>query len=153
MPTSATTYYKLTIFNNGTDDATGVILTDTLPAGLVIVHGSGIQPTTHVGDVLTYDLGTVASVTSVQVLILVKSSEPGTFTNNASVSGIEGDPDPSNNTAAPLSITVTPVTTVPPSADVSVAASVAPSPATIGQDLTYTFTARTPAPTRPRTSR
>jgi uncharacterized repeat protein (TIGR01451 family) len=142
----ATDDFNLTVSNNGPDDATGVILTDTLPAGVVLQPSSGIQPTSDVGNVLTYDLGTVATGASVPIVIRFTASQPGTYTNNASVSGVEGDPNPSNNTAAPLSVTVTPASTIPASADLLVVASVTPGPVAVGQNLTYTFAATNGGP-------
>ena len=96
MTVSERTIYLLTVSNTGPDDASGVVLTDTLPAGVTIFPSSYGAPTTRVGDVLTYDLGTLAANTTVQVGFLFSAAQPGTITNNASVLGADGDPDMSN---------------------------------------------------------
>ena len=107
----ATVVYTVTATNlSGNTAATGVTVTDTLPAGLTFVSTNGCAedpvgaPTCTLPDIPvlgseSYDItATVDAVTSPSV----------TLTNTASVTASETDTDDTNNSSAPVSIVATP---------------------------------------------
>jgi uncharacterized repeat protein (TIGR01451 family) len=95
--------YRLRVRNLGPSDATGVIVTDTLPANVNFVSAS--SGCSRSGSVVTCEIGTVRDGESAVRLIRVRPTVPGGFSNTATVRANEPDPDPANNT-------VTTVTTV-----------------------------------------
>src|SRR5262249_46857892 len=74
--------YTLDVENQGAT-ATGVVLTDTLPAGVTFVSASGGG--TLAGNTVTFDLGTMIADASRTVTIEVIPTAPGTYTNTAQV--------------------------------------------------------------------
>ena len=98
--------YTLTVLNSGPNPATGLILKDTLPAGVALVSASPSQGTASInGNVITGDLGTLTNGTGASVSIVVSTSPysnsvPVVITNTASITGNEADPNPLNNTAS-----------------------------------------------------
>jgi uncharacterized repeat protein (TIGR01451 family) len=93
--------YTVTVTNSGPAQATGVTLTDTLPAGVTFVSAT---PTgTESGGIVTCDLGSIDSGSNSVVTIKVKpgadAAEAETITNTATVSSLSTDPDSTNNTA------------------------------------------------------
>lgn len=94
--------YTLTIVNCMPGPATGVTLTDTLPAGVTFISASSTQGTCPrpggAEDRVTCDIGTVAEEDRATVTIVVRPSEAGPLTNTASVGANEPDPDPGDNT-------------------------------------------------------
>ena len=101
--------YTLSVANNGPGDATGVIATDTLPAGVTFVSATPSQGscTESVPGVVTCDLGDLANGASAMITIVVtiNPSSCGTITNTATVSGNEADPNSPNTASADTTIT------------------------------------------------
>lgn len=93
-----TLVYTLTISNAGPSDATNVVITDTLPAGVTMKSTSGCLEDPN--GVPTCSIGDIAAGTSAQFTISVSIDigTSGTITNVASVTSETVDPDASNNT-------------------------------------------------------
>lgn len=97
--------YVINVSNNGPNSEPGpVAVTDTLPAGLSFVSGSGTGWSCAVGTPVTcsYTGGSLASGASLPALTLtvaVASSASGTIVNSASVKGTQFDHISANNTA------------------------------------------------------
>jgi len=91
--------YTLTVTNNGPDVATGVTLTDTLPACLNFVSATPSQGTCSGTNTMTCNYGTVNSGESVTVSIVVTPKQVGSLTNSATVIGDQTDLNNANNTA------------------------------------------------------
>jgi uncharacterized repeat protein (TIGR01451 family) len=100
------TVYTTVVKNNSTVlGATGVTLTDTLPASFTFVsatttQGSLVTPPLGSTGVLTANIGSLAIGATATVSVTVKTTASGVQTNTAQVSGNEGDPVAANNTAA-----------------------------------------------------
>ncbi|MEI6674443.1 MAG: SdrD B-like domain-containing protein, partial [Verrucomicrobiota bacterium] len=79
LPPGGTTSFTLTFANNGPVALPNVVLTDTLPSGLVYLSSS---PTAGVsGSVLTWSLGTVNPGQMVTLTVNVKATATGTQLN------------------------------------------------------------------------
>ncbi|MCZ7652354.1 MAG: DUF11 domain-containing protein [Thermoanaerobaculia bacterium] len=93
-----TVVYTLTVNNLGAGDATGVVVTDTLPAGLTYVGND--CSATFAAPTLTWSLGGLANGASAvcNVSVTVDAGAAGTLVNTASVTS-DDDPTPANDTA------------------------------------------------------
>ncbi|MEO6808560.1 MAG: Calx-beta domain-containing protein, partial [Isosphaeraceae bacterium] len=124
--------YTITVNNSGPANASGVILTNTLPAGVTV---DSIFPSqgnaTQSGNLITADFGAILASGSATLTIVVRPTVSGTITNTASVASDDLDPNPTNNTAS-VSTSVSP-------ADVGVTITAAPNPAVLGANLVYTI--------------
>jgi len=92
--------YTLTVTNNGPANATGVIVTDTLPAGITFASATPQQGTFTVnGSVITLALGNLASGASTQITItgVVDAAARGTLVNVAEVRANEIETTYTNN--------------------------------------------------------
>ncbi|WP_395376210.1 hypothetical protein [Marinicella sp. W31] len=133
--------YTIQVDNAGPSDAAGVVVTDTLPAGVTFVSTSGCaeDPT----GVPTCTLGTVTagSSASYTVAVTVDNGTFGNITNNASVTSSTTDPDLNNNDTDEM-------TGVNGISDLSVSVDDGLTAATAGEQLTYTIVATNlgPAP-------
>jgi uncharacterized repeat protein (TIGR01451 family) len=105
-------FFTATVTNAGPATAHNVVLTDTLPAGLVISNAycdvgpcqtpaaSSLGDCTVSGSKVTCNLGTMAPGATAQATIPVQATAPGNLVDTASVMAIEADPNPANNTAS-----------------------------------------------------
>ena len=93
--------YTITVGNAGTADATGVTVTDTLPAGLSFVSGAGCSA---VGLVVTCTVAGIALGGSATVTITAKALTAGSWTDTATVKGDQPDPALANNTATAMTV-------------------------------------------------
>ncbi len=88
--------YTLVITNNGPQDAAGVILTDTLPALVSLLHAP--PGCTESSQVISCEIGDLGVDNSVTLTIVVTATGVGDAINNAEVSSDLNDPDMTNNT-------------------------------------------------------
>jgi len=124
--------YTLTIRNNGPSPATGVVLSDTPPAGTTFVGATPSQGTCT-SPLATCAIGNLASGASATVLVVLKPTATGTVTNSATVTANENDPNAANNSASASA-------TVNPAADLSLAETATPQTANTGSNVTFSFT-------------
>ena len=125
--------YSLSVANAGPSSATGVTVTDTLPAGVTFNSATPSQGScSQSSGTVTCALGTIANGQGAGVEISVTPENAGEITNEASVSSDEVDLVPGNNSAGAS-------TTVDPAADLSIVKSDSPDPVSAGQQLTYTL--------------
>jgi uncharacterized repeat protein (TIGR01451 family) len=88
--------FDATIFNPGPIKATGVVVTDTLPAGVTFVAAGASQGTC---DGTTCRLGTLAAGGSATVTITAIAGVAGPISNTAEVHAAELDVNPFDNVA------------------------------------------------------
>jgi len=105
--------YSLDVGNDGPADARGVIVVDTLPAGVIYVSDTdGCTPGPGAAQVTCY-LGDLEAGASDTFEIVVQISGPGlpapVLSNSAAVSSDQDDPDLANNTAVATASVIIPV--------------------------------------------
>ena len=121
--------------NAGPSPATGVKVTDLLPAALVYVSaipspGTSYNPTTGL-----WDVGALAASTNATLQITAKVNGTGTIVDTASrTAGDQSDPNPANDSS---SVTLN----GQPSADIQVAQSASSPSVAVGQSLQFTISA------------
>jgi uncharacterized repeat protein (TIGR01451 family) len=86
-------------------NATGVALTDTLPASMTFVsattsQGSLVTPPVGSTGTVTANLGTLAPGATATVTITAKSTAAGTVTNSATATSTESEFNPADNTGS-----------------------------------------------------
>jgi uncharacterized repeat protein (TIGR01451 family) len=92
--------YMLGVSNAGPDVATGVTVTDSLPAGVSFVSATPTQGSCNqTAGVVTCNLGGMAAAASATITIQVTPAAAGTLTSTASVVSTQFEPVPANNTA------------------------------------------------------
>jgi len=125
--------YTITVTNlSATQPATGVIVTNTLPAGVIFLDATTTQGAcvTDAFQRVIADLGSFpTNAPSATITIVVTANNYGYLTNTATVALNELDATRSNNAA-------TVVSTVP-AANLAVSQFAAPLPATANNPLTY----------------
>ncbi|NNF61142.1 MAG: DUF11 domain-containing protein, partial [Gammaproteobacteria bacterium] len=88
--------FTLTAANAGPDAASGVEITDALPAGYTFV--SAVGDGTYTSGTGLWDIGAIASGGSATIDITATVNATGPYTNTATITGAnEIDPDPTNN--------------------------------------------------------
>jgi uncharacterized repeat protein (TIGR01451 family) len=106
--------YTLQVTNAGPDSATGVTLTDSLPAtGNLISVQTSQGSYSQAGNTLTFQLGTLTAGASATISVVVVPTSPGAITNRAVLSSAETEPEEvSLDTAVLSSVPVLNVTMV-----------------------------------------
>ena len=133
VPLASNLVYTVIVGNAGPTNATGVVLTDRLPAGMTFLSAVPSQGScSQAAGVVTCSFGTVNRGSSATVLITGRPTIFGTVSNFVSVAAVQLDHTPENNSNHLL--------TSAGVADIFVAISDNPDPATAGQPLSYTVT-------------
>jgi uncharacterized repeat protein (TIGR01451 family) len=91
--------WTMVVTNNGPSTATGVKVSDPMPAGNTFVSATSTQGTCTGGATLNCDIGTMAAGASVTITLVTTPSAEGTQTNTAVVSGDRPETNVANNTA------------------------------------------------------
>ncbi len=97
--------YQLNVTNNGSQTATNVVVTDTLPVELIYLPGNSDSRCVLNGNIVTCNLGTMANGQQTGVTIGVTTSSAGTscsqttVTNRAAVASSVPDSNQSNNSS------------------------------------------------------
>ncbi|WP_353648310.1 LPXTG cell wall anchor domain-containing protein [Nakamurella sp. A5-74] len=96
-----TLVYELVATNNGPSSATGVVVTDTLPAGISYASSTGAACTPN-GQVVTCSVGNLANgaAATIELTTRVGNNTRQAITNSATVAATTNDPTPANNTAS-----------------------------------------------------
>src|SRR5262249_16758326 len=126
-----TIHYTLTLTNQGPDPATGVMVSDPLPAGLTYISSTPSQglydPATGV-----WSFGTLADKATATLVITAQVNSAAPATNVAVASSNTFDPDKTNNTGK--------VDITPPEADLAVTKTVDNPTPNVGDTVTFTVT-------------
>jgi uncharacterized repeat protein (TIGR01451 family) len=135
--------YTVTVTNPGPDAAEGVVLTDTLPAGVELVSATPSQGTCSGAPVVTCALGTITPSfegppATATVTLTVRPQQPGTIRNVATVTADTPDPDPDDNRDDE------PTTVL--GADLALTKVDTPDPVGLGEPLTWTIRATNRGP-------
>jgi len=123
--------YTLSVSNQGPSSATGVVLTNRLPAGVTYLGAQG-GSCVITGSVVTCSLGTLSPGAATAVNLAVMTMIDGSLTNISSVRSGVMDPNLGNNTATNFN-------TVLPMADLTLAATDIPDPVLLNSNLVYTL--------------
>jgi uncharacterized repeat protein (TIGR01451 family) len=96
--TGSTISYTITVANAGPSTATNVTMVDVLPAGLQFVSAVPSQGSCSGTTTVTCSLGTILGGANATVTLQAQvTSNSGSITNSATVSGTETDSNPGNN--------------------------------------------------------
>ncbi len=140
MNVGDTVQYTVTVRNDGPQTATGIALTDDLPAGVSILSITPAQGTCGTGDPFACALGTLASGAQTTVVITARvTGAESTFSNVASATATQFDPNGSNNAA-------TAATSTGPATDLRIAKTADRAAADVGDTITWTVTATNDGP-------
>jgi uncharacterized repeat protein (TIGR01451 family) len=89
--------YSITVSNSSGLAATGVVLTDTLPAGVNLVSATTSQGTCSGANVVTCNLGTLNGSGNAFVTIIVATGAAGLISNTATLTTSSYDPNTADN--------------------------------------------------------
>jgi uncharacterized repeat protein (TIGR01451 family) len=125
--------YVATLFNGGPQDASGVTLTETLPASWKLESAQPSQGTCSGTTTIICNLGSMADPSTASVQFNVTPTASGTFSDSLIVAATQPDLNMKNNSA---SITAT----ISSPADIAVSGTASETTGSIGDKVTYAIT-------------
>ncbi len=135
--------YNLSVQNTSNDNATGVIVSDLLPAGLIFQSATASEdysPTTGVWNVGNVAAGATRTIAISVLLDPARTNPLGSISNTAQITAsneFDSDSTPGNNLESEddqMSVSITPAR-----ADLSLTKTIADPSVSIGEDLTFTL--------------
>ena len=132
--------YVLNVNNAGPANASGIIVTDTLPSALTLQSATPSQGSCA-GAVCSLGNLLVGSQATITLTAGIHPAASGVITNTAAVSASQLDPNPDNNSASER-------TRINRAADVGVVKTGQPEPAFAGKNLTYRLEVSNHGPSR-----
>lgn len=127
--------YLITVSNAGPATATNVVVTDLLPASVTV--NSFPAGCTPVGNLLTCNLGNLATGETRQITVNITANQAGTITNTVTAQGAN---------TAPTTATATTEVVAAPTLATIVLTKEAPATAVVGQAIEYLITVRNLGP-------
>jgi len=126
--------YTITVTNNGPNNATGVVVTDPLPAGLTYVSDTGAGA--YNSGTGAWTIGNLASgaSTTLNITATIGIANAGTFVVNTAVLTAVDQFDWNNTNNQSTAIVY-----VPPAVDIAVNKTVDNATPAVGQNITYTI--------------
>ncbi|TVX99085.1 S-layer homology domain-containing protein [Cohnella terricola] len=135
-----TIIFTVTVTNHGPHNATGVVVTDLLPAGLALVSVTPSQGTYN-STTGAWNVGTVTAISVASLILQAGVASPTAQTSTATISHADQfDPDTSNNTSS--------TTVTPQQADLSITNTVNNATPNVGDTITFTVTVSNSGPDR-----
>jgi uncharacterized repeat protein (TIGR01451 family)/uncharacterized delta-60 repeat protein len=123
----------ITVANLGPSTANNVVLTSTVPASVTVTSTNATQGSVaRSGNVVTANLGTIASNGTAIVRIVMRSTTVGTISLASSAGSSVSDLNLTNNT-------VSSAVTVTPDANLAIGMTAAPDPVVVNSNLTYSI--------------
>ncbi|HEU5089706.1 MAG TPA: DUF11 domain-containing protein, partial [Roseiflexaceae bacterium] len=93
--------FTVTIANNGPGDATGIVVSDLLPAGLTFISATTSNGSIYTAGSGAWNVGTLANGAGATLQIVARVDQAGTITNQASITASDQpDPNSANNSAS-----------------------------------------------------
>jgi uncharacterized repeat protein (TIGR01451 family) len=132
--------YTISITNLGPSTASGVVVTDTLPAAVTFVSASGGG--VNNGGTVSWALGSFISGQASNLILTVKAPASGSITNTAKINSATLDTNAVNNTSPQV---ISTVTTLALSADIRVSKT-GPANVFAGTNFSYTITVTNSGP-------
>jgi uncharacterized repeat protein (TIGR01451 family) len=101
--------YSVTVFNNSTNLASGVSVTNSLPANATYLSATTTQGTVvHNGNLLNWSVGILTNAAAATFNFTVRPTSAGNLTNVVTVTAIQVDPNSSNNTNTLVTAVIAP---------------------------------------------
>ncbi|MEA2681695.1 MAG: hypothetical protein QOK05_23, partial [Chloroflexota bacterium] len=130
--------FTVTATNNGPSNATGVVVTDLLPAGLTFVSATPSQGT-YTSGTGAWNIGAIANGAATTLLLVATVTQPGTLTNTATrTAGNQADNVAANDSAS--------ASVNGQLADIAVTKTVSNPTPNVGTNVTFTITATNNGP-------
>jgi uncharacterized delta-60 repeat protein/uncharacterized repeat protein (TIGR01451 family) len=127
--------YTIVVTNHGPWEATGIVLSNSLPEGATLVSTNATQGTFAANGALVWTIGTLAKDATATATIIVRPGIAGSAISTSSVLAVQADPNLANNVAT------TTTTVSAATADLALGVVVTPDVVFIGtgNNLTYSI--------------
>ncbi|TWU32279.1 DUF11 domain-containing protein [Novipirellula artificiosorum] len=140
--------FTITLSNAGPNSATGVEVTDLLPAGLTFVSSSPSQGT-YDSTTGLWDVGTIANTTTATLAIVATVAVAGVQTNSAEITAsdqVDPDSSPGNAATLPNEDDTASAVVSPQTVNVALSKTIDNALPNFGENVTFTITASNSGP-------